>query len=107
MAEGISGMGEEMLGVLKDAMHEENPHSIRLKAVDAATKIEEKEARMKMDEEEHLRELGHDALVEAVARKFTGNPMVFRIFQQAGQAKAELPASEDDEDEVVDAEVVG
>lgn len=105
MAEGIAGMGEEMLGVLKDAMDEQNPHSIRLKAVEAATKIEEKEARLQMDEEEHLREMGHDALVDAVAKKFIGNPMVLKIFQQAG-ARKELPAP-DDVEEVVDAEVVG
>lgn len=109
MAEGISEMGEEMLGVLKDAMDEENPHSIRLKAVEAATKIEEKEARLAMDEEDHLRKMGHEELVAAVAAKFATNPMVLAIFRQAGEADpapTPPPAIEGSAEDITDAEVV-
>lgn len=106
MAEGISEMGEEMLGAIKDALNKDNPHSIRLKAVDQATKIEEKEARLQIDEAEQLRKMDHDALVKQVAEKFAGNPMVLNIFRQAGVAELP-PAPELDEngDEIVDAEI--
>lgn len=106
MAEGISEMGEQMLGAIKDALHPDNPHSIRLKAVDQATRIEEKEARLQIDEAEQLRKMDHDALVKQVAERFAGNPMVMNIFSQAGRAELP-PGPEVDEngDPVIDAEV--
>jgi hypothetical protein len=103
-------VGEEMLGVLKDAMDEENPHSIRLKAVETATKIEEKEARLALDEADQLRRMGHEELVAAVAEKFASNPMVLAIFRQAGEADPPPPPAIEEgtaeEEDVVDAEVV-
>lgn len=98
--------GEKIAQVFVDAMDDENPHSVRMKGAEALLKVEEKEARLKMDEEEHLRELGKDALVAAIAKRFHENPMALNIFRQAGESK-ELSAPASDEEEVVDAEVVG
>ncbi len=109
VAEGVSEMGKEMLGVIKDAMQEDNPHSIRLKAMEAGIKIEEKEARLQMDEEEQLRKMGHDQLVSAVAEKFASNPMVLAIFRKAGEsatAPPPPPAIDAEAEDITDAEVV-
>jgi hypothetical protein len=107
IAERASEQGEAMAQVLVDAMDEENPHSIRIKAVEAMTRIEDKEERLALDEAEQLRKMDHDQLVAAVAEKFASNPMVLAIFRQAGEsAPTPPPAIEGSAEEIVDAEVV-
>lgn len=107
IAERASEEGEKMAQVLVDAMDEDNPHSIRMKAVEAMTKIEEKETRLQIDEAEQLRKMDHDQLVSVVAEKFASNPMVLAIFRQAGEAAPpQPPMIEAEAEEVTDAEVV-
>lgn len=104
-AEVAADHGKEMAQVFLDAMAEENPNSIRMKAAEGLYKIEEKEARLQMDEEEHLARLGRDDLLDALVDMFASNPMIAEMFRSAASAPpvALLPG---DDETVIEAEVV-
>lgn len=101
-AEVASEHGKEMAQVFLDAMASENPNSIRMKAAEGLYKIEDKEARLQMDEEEHVRKMSRGDLIDELANMFAQNPMLMQMFKTAA-IEAKPPP---DQPEVLEAEIV-
>lgn len=111
VAEEASKHGKEIAQVFLDAMDETNPNSIRIKGAEGILKVEEKEARLQMDEEEHFAKMGRDELAGELARMLSGNPVIMDTLSRAatmvqnGEVEPTIEG-EAEEEEIQEAEVV-
>ena len=101
VAEIASDKGKEIAQVFLDGIDEHMPQSLRQKAAEGLMKVEEKEARLQMDEEEHIARMGREDLLDGLVEMFACNPMLHEMFRSAAN---NVP---DEIEDVIEAEVVG
>jgi hypothetical protein len=103
IAEAAADEAEKLLAVYRDAIDENQPISIRLKGAEAWKNIEQSEAKLGMEEEDHVRKMSKDELEDHIASKILSNPMLAGRVREMLEERA---ASGADRDEAVDAEVI-
>lgn len=84
VAEEAQKQGEQIAKVFKDGIADNGINSIptRLKAAEAFLGVEQKEAKLQMEEDEHYNRMGKEELHDHLAAKLKENPLLADIFRK-------------------------
>lgn len=104
IAEQAAEDAQKLLAVYQDGIAEHQPISIRLKAAEAYRNIEQSEAKLGMEEEEHVRKMSKEELESHLAQKILSNPMLANRLMEMLEDRVNANGHSDEE--IIDAEVV-